>query len=290
MPALRAFFLQLWRKYRQDHVTILVSSLAYYTFFSFFPLLLVVASAFGFLFGMGESYARIPRQILGLLPVSSSFLENSLERILHARRSLGFLGSILLIWSATAAFDVLQQILNRIHRAPTMRPLWRRRLLGVLLGVILMLFIPLSIGMAGLGPMVVGALTQRVAIPDAWVSALNILCSAVLGILFNFILFVTLYLFGPSVNRGVRQIWPGALAGAVLWETSKALFGVYVRSLSTYKMLYGSVGSIIAILLWIYVSGTLVALGAEINFVLAARRGGAITPPPREPADRPAGR
>jgi membrane protein len=63
-----------------------------------------------------------------------------------------------------------------------------------------------------------------------------------------------------------------------------------VRSLSTYKMLYGSVGSIIAILLWIYVSGTLVALGAEINFVLAARRGGAITPPPREPADRPAGR
>jgi len=288
--ALRDFALDLWRKYRRDHVSILVSSLAYYTFFSFFPLLLVVASVFGFLFGMGEDYARIPRQVLGMLPVSSTFLENSLERILHARRSLGVLGSALLIWSSTAAFDALQQILNRIHQAPTMRPLWRRRLLGLLLGVILILFIPLSIGMAGLGPMVVGALIRAMAIPETWGNALNALCSAALGILFNFMLFTTLYLFGPLVRRQARQIWPGALAGAVLWEISKAIFGVYVRSLSTYKMLYGSIGSIIAILLWIYVSGTLVALGAEINFVLAERRGEKLTLHPRAPGDRRAGR
>src|SRR5881296_3240687 len=96
-----AFLRDLWRKYRDDHVSILVSSLAYYTFFSIFPILLLVASMIGFVYGMGEEYARLPRQLLGLLPFSSEYMANALDRIIHARRSLGLLGSVLLIWSAT---------------------------------------------------------------------------------------------------------------------------------------------------------------------------------------------
>jgi membrane protein len=265
------FFRDLRRKYREDHVSILVSSLAYYIFFSFFPMLLLLASIIGFVYGMGEEYARLPRQLLGLLPFSSEYMTRALERIIRARRSLGLLGSVLLIWSATAAFDNVQQILNRIHRAPTMRPLWRRRLLGLLLGLIVMLFIPLSVGIAALRPVIAGLLTER-TLPGRWESALLILCMAALGIAFNFILLLTLYLFGPSVRRHFPQTWAGALAGAVLWEGTKAAFGLYVRSLSSYKMLYGSIGSVIAVLLWLYVSGTIFALGAEVNFVLAARR------------------
>ena len=267
-----SFLRELWQKYRQDHVSILVSSLAYYTFFSFFPLMMLLASIIGFLFGMGEEYARLPRTILGLLPFSSDYMSNAVDRIVHARRSLGFFGSVLLIWSSTAAFDILQQILNRIHRAPTMRPLWRRRLLGILLGLILLLFIPASIIMAGARPLLARVLARLTALPPSWEPAVLTLCTGALAILFNFTLFLTLYLFGPSVRRRTREIWVGALTGAVLWEASKALFGLYVRSLSSYKMLYGSIGSIIAILLWLYVSGVLVALGAEVNFVLGARR------------------
>jgi len=264
------FFPELWRKYREDHVSILVSSLAYYTFFSFFPMLLLLASVIGFVYGMGEEYARLPRQLLSLLPFSSEYMANALEKIIRARRSLGLLGSILLIWSATAAFDNVQQILNRIHRAPSMRPLWRRRLLGLLLGIIVMLFIPLSVGIAALRPVLARALTQE-TLPGRWESTLLSLCMAALGIAFNFVLLLTLYLFGPSVRRHLPQTWPGALAGAVLWEATKAAFGLYVRSLSSYKMLYGSVGSVIAVLLWLFVSGTIFAVGAEINFVLDAR-------------------
>ncbi len=269
---LRGFLTEIGRKHRQDRVSILVSSLAYYIFFSFFPMLLLFASAIGFLSGMGEAYARLPRQLLGLLPVSSDYLASAVERIVHARRSLGVFGSVLLIWSATAAFDILQQILNTIHQAPTMRPLWRRRLLGILLALIVVLFIPLSIALAGLRPVVMRAVVRHGLLPSPWDAALATLCSGALGVLFNFALFLTLYLFGPSVRRGVRQIWAGALVGAVLWEAAKAIFAVYVHSLSSYKMLYGSIGSIIALLLWLRVSGTLFALGAEVNFVLAARR------------------
>jgi len=265
------FFYDLRRKYQEDHVSILVSSLAYYTFFSFFPLLLVLASVIGFVYGMGEEYARLPRALLGGLPFSSEYMANALDRIIHVRRSLGFFGSILLIWSATAAFDVVQQILNRIHRAPAMRPLWRRRLLGLLLALIVMLFIPLSVGIAALRPLIARTLMHQ-TLPGRFEPALVTLCMAILGIAFNFVLLLTLYLFGPSVHRRFPQTWAGALAGAVLWEISKAAFGVYVQSLSSYKMLYGSIGSVIAVLLWLYVSGTIFALGAEINFVLAARR------------------
>jgi membrane protein len=90
--------------------------------------------------------------------------------------------------------------------------------------------------------------------------------------LFNFILFLTLYLFGPSVRRRISQIWVGALVAAVLWEESKYLFASYVTSFSPYRMLYGTIGSVIALLLWLYLSGTLFALGAEVNSVLGMRR------------------
>jgi membrane protein len=269
-PGARGFFGDLWRKYRDDHVSILVSSLAYYTFFSFFPMLLLLASVIGFVYGMGEEYARLPRQLLGLLPFSSEYIANALEKIIRARRSLGLLGSGLLIWSATAAFDNVQQILNRIHRAPTMRPLWRRRLLGLLLGLIVMLFIPLSVGIAALRPLIARLLMQQ-PLPGRSEQALLTLCMAALGIAFNFILLLTIYLFGPSVHRHFPQTWAGALTSAVLWEATKAAFGIYVQSLSSYKMLYGSIGSVIAVLLWLFVSGTIFALGAEVNFVLAAR-------------------
>lgn len=250
-PVPRDFIRALWQKYHEDHVSILVSSLAYYTFFSFFPILLLLASIIGFVYGAGEQSHQLPRQILDLLPFSNEFMADALDRIIHARHSLGFFGSILLIWSATGAFDNLQQMLNRIHRAPTMRPLWRRRLLGLLLGIILILFIPLSIGISAVRPLPARALA---------------------GIAFNFVLLLTLYHFGPSVRRRYRQVWPGALAGAVLWEVSKALFGIYVGSISAQEMTYGSVGSVIAVLLWLYVSGTIFALGAEINFVIDHRR------------------
>src|SRR5215813_6376085 len=158
-PAL-GFLHDLWRKYQEDHVSILVSSLAYYTFFSFFPTLLLLGSVIGFVYGRGEASSRLSMQILEILPFSSQYIARSLEKIVRARSSLGFFGSILLIWSATAAFDILQQILNRIHRAQAMRPLWRRRLLGFLLGVILMLFIPLSAGIVALRPLIARALAN----------------------------------------------------------------------------------------------------------------------------------
>jgi len=272
LGTLREFLSQLWHKYEQDHVQILVSSLAYYTFFSFFPLLLLLASVLGFLFGMGGEYARFSTQLVELLPFSSSYIQGSLQRILQARVQLGILGSLLLLWSATAAFDVLQQILNRIHRAPRMRALWRRRLLGILLAVLLMMFVPLSIAFAGLRPFIVRAFVNQTSLPSRLEGAILTLSTFGMGVLFNFLFFSTLYLFGPSKSRRLRRTWVGALLAAILWEATKSLFAIYIKSFSSYQMLYGSVGSVIAVLIWLYLSGALFALGAEVNSVLAARR------------------
>ena len=272
LASFREFAAELWHKYREDHIQILVSSLAYYAFFSFFPLLLLLASMLGTLFGMGGEYARLSAEIVSQLPFSSEYLSSSLKGILRARTSLGLLGSLLLLWSATAAFDILQQILNRIHRAPRMRSLWRRRLLGILLALLLLLFLPLSIGLAGIRPVILGALWRRLPLPPGWEHAALSLSTFLLGVLLDLLLFLILYSFGPSARRRVRQTWPGALVGAVLWEVSKILFAIYINSFAAYQMLYGSIGSIIAILLWLYLAGSLFAFGAEVNYVLAARR------------------
>src|SRR5262245_62789987 len=93
------FLRDLWRKYREDHVSILVSSLAYYTFFSFFPILLLLASIIGFVYGTREESVQLPRQILDLFPFRTEVMSEALDRIVLARHSLGFFGSVLLICS-----------------------------------------------------------------------------------------------------------------------------------------------------------------------------------------------
>jgi membrane protein len=132
--------------------------------------------------------------------------------------------------------------------------------------------VPLSIAFAGLRPFIVRAFVHHTSLPTMLEGATLTLCTFSLGVLFNFLLFSTLYLFGPAKSSRLRRTWMGALLAAFLWEATKSFFAVYLKSFSSYQLLYGSVGSVIAVLIWLYLSGALFALGAEVNSVLAARR------------------
>ena len=120
-----------------------------------------------------------------------------------------------------------------------MRSLWRRRLLGILLAVILMMFVPLSIAFAGLRPFIVRAFVDHTSLPGRLEGATLTFFTFNMGVLFNFLLFSTLYFFGPSKRRRLRRPGWGRWWPAILWEATR-LFTSLHQMFSSYQMLYGS--------------------------------------------------
>jgi membrane protein len=86
-----------------------------------------------------------------------------------------------------------------------------------------------------------------------------------LAFLPSFAIFLILYKFIPNTKTYWRYVWPGALLAAVLFEISKSLFILYLDRFATYELVYGSIGSVIALLFWIYVAAFILILGAEFS-------------------------
>ena len=89
--------------------------------------------------------------------------------------------------------------------------------------------------------------------------------SLAIGLLFNFAIFGLVYFFGTNKRIGIKNIYIGAIVAALAWETSKHIFIIFLNRFATFELTYGSVGSIIGFLLWIYISSIILLLGAQIN-------------------------
>ncbi len=269
-----------------DYAASMGAALAFYTVFSIAPLLLIVISVAGLVFG--EDAAR--GQILGQLGAlvgreTAQTLETALADLNRPRA--GLLGTVLglatLIVGATTVFAELQDALDRIWRAPT-RPkgssLWRllrARLLslGFVLGLgfLLMVSLVLSAGLTALGTWwgpFFGELAMLARLLDAVVS---------FGLMTA--IFAAIYKAMPRVRVAWRDVWVGAALTALLFAAGKALITLYIGT-SGVASPFGAAGSLVVLLLWVYYSAQIFLLGAEFTWVYAHRFGSLRgQPPPR---------
>lgn len=91
--------------------------------------------------------------------------------------------------------------------------------------------------------------------------------SILISLTFNFLIFITLYFFGTNWKMHFKDIYKGALVAAAGWEITKHAFVIYINKFANFNLTYGTVGSIIAFLLWIYISSMILLAGAEINSI-----------------------
>jgi len=236
-------------------------ALAYHLLFSLFPLLLFLV----FLSGQFLKDARVEDVLFPYLETAMPAIADSVERVVEqtlvARGSIGIIGGVLLLWSASGVFSVLTGALNTIWEAPA-RPYWRRRLIGllavILVGVLFLATIPLS------------ALTS-------WArSQSNGNVQHFLGILLDvsvlIMLFWAMYRILPNtrVDPGTSLI--GAAVAAVLWKGAQVGMVQYLSSgLTNYGLVYGSLASVVVLMLWSYLTGTILLYGATLAVALDAR-------------------
>ena len=252
-------------RFGETRATQAAASLAYYIFFSLFPLLLVLISLTSSVLRSDQAQQRTISFIQDAVPVSQQLLEQNINRVLELRGTVGIIGLVSLLWSASGAFTILSQNINRAWtRAEDLNFLEKRLVgFGIIGGIVLLLLLSLASTMlVNLLPQLTTPL-QKLGIN---VSNLWGLAARLISWVFTFGMFLALYRWVPNTEVSWQAAAWGAGVAGLGWELAKAGFVWYLRSgLAGYELIYGSLGTVVALLFWIYLSGNIALLGAYIS-------------------------
>jgi len=252
-----------------DYAQSMGAALAYYTMFSIAPLLLIVISIAGFLFGVDTARGEIVDQLRGLMgPQGAQAVQDLLVSMSKPAESITavIVGSALLLIGATSVFAELQDALDRIWRAPKRRKggIWhllRARLLsfGMIMGIgfLLMVSLVVSAALAAFGRLW-GPLFADWAL---LASGINFLFA--FGFTTTF--FALIYKIMPRVDVDWADVWIGAVVTALLFTVGKSLIGLYIGR-SGVTSGFGAAGSLVVLLVWVYYSAQVFLMGAEFTW------------------------
>lgn len=234
------------------------AALSYYALFSLFPLVLLLAITVNRLAGPSVGAEQIRQGLLFFLPGDTvNLLQDNISIALDQVEEFTLVALIGLIWSALGFFSNLSSALDTIFRVPTSRSLWRQRLLAVGMLLVLVVLIGTSFITFGVLRLLTAAFLER---PGIWVE---------IGVIFlpfslNLVIFMLLFRYIPSIRVHWDAIWPAAIFGAAGWEIARGIFVWYVENFANYALVYGSIATVIVLLLSIYLTASLLILSAEL--------------------------
>lgn len=261
---------RLGRKMSEDDTPGYAGQLAYFMLFFMFPFLLFLAALTGLVIDepatalstLTESLRIfLPPEVVGLVEV---YIDRTLG---EAGLFVLFLGILVTLWTGAAASRALVKAANRAYGVEESRPL--RRLLGISLLMILglTLFVG-ALALVVLSPRTGGVLQSVTGLPDFFIGLWNVVRWAIAFLALSLALDVFYYM-APDAEVSFRWITPGGFAATLLILLAGAALSLYVVNVGRYDQLYGQVGTLIVMMLWLYVTAFVLLLGIEINAVLA---------------------
>ena len=264
--------------FQADEGPLMAAAIAYYTFFSFFPLALFLIALGSFFLESADAQARVLALLQQVLPASGDLIRRNIRQVLEIRGAIGLVAALSFLWSASGIFSVVSGAFNKAWSVETPPPFWRGKLLGLgivtIMGVMLFLLSLTSTALFNIVRRLQSPLLSwQLLRGDRFLGILT----ALLPLTFSILMFLLLYKVVPYTRVGWGEAWRGALLAAPAWEMAKGLFAWYLGSgLARYNLVYGSLGAVVALLFWLYIMGTILLLGAEFSaqYAKAARKEG----------------
>jgi len=246
------------------------ASLAYYTFFSIFPMILVIIVIGSYFVDQNVVQNQLLNLLQGVIPGAKDLVIGNIERVLQQRGAVTLFALFSLVWSAINMFNILAKNINRAFPKAVVPDFFKGRLMGFFMFVALGLLVFLAIGITT----VVG-LIPAIEIPINGKSLHETLLwqigSFLLPIGFNTLMFWAMYYLVPQVKVSRKASLIGALVAGATWDMLNNAFTWYLSSgLDQYRLVYGSVGTVVALLFWVYLTGTIMLLGAHLTASIQA--------------------
>jgi membrane protein len=251
------------------------AGMAYYAIFSLFPLLLALVAGGSFVLDRQTVMDRVISLASRVFPVSLQLITQNLQQIIKLRGPVGLVGLVGAIWSGSGVFTVLSQNVNRAWTDAAPRNLLQDRLLalGMIGGIVLLLLLSLAAtALSGILSQLQIPLGGGVSIYD---TALWTVASFLIPWSFVFLLFVMVYRWLPNEEVPWSAALWGGLVAAMAWQIAVRAFAFYVSSgLARYQVVYGSLGTIVALMFWIYVASWITFFGAHLSAAINSYKRG----------------
>jgi membrane protein len=259
-------------EYIADDCGHLAAAISYYTLFSIFPLLIFVVSIAGLVIQDRGVQDDIINEVLKNFPLNEGEGRNSVTNAVRDIAgsnfgALGILGLAGMAWAGSSLFGALRKALNTaFDDAQTKRPFFQQKAIDLVLVFAVAVFFLGSIGATAFLRVVRTNSDRLGALGDVANGAgpLWDLASYALPLVFSVIAFTALYCVVPSRVRSPRDVWPGALVAALIFEIAKLGFSIYIENFTHFDLVMGSLGAVAVFLLWIYFSANIMLFGAEI--------------------------
>ncbi|HEY6806727.1 MAG TPA: YihY/virulence factor BrkB family protein [Pyrinomonadaceae bacterium] len=257
----------LWR-INEDDVFGRAAQLSYYFLLALFPLLLVLINFLGYLAQEGtELRNKLLVYLAAVMPSSAVVLvHTTLDEISTARGggkiSLGILAAL---WAASNGMGAVSQTLNSAYNVVETRSWWKVRLVSVLLTLALAVLIIAALAIVLNGGSIGDALAGNYGLSTVFTTIWSILQWPI-ALIFVLATFNLIYNFAPNISSHQRRWFPpGAFVAVGLWVLISFAFRLYLHYFDSYSVTYGSLGAVIILMLWFYLTGVAILIGGEVN-------------------------
>ncbi len=262
-PNVNAAILRYYRRTEQAELDLIAAGVAFYAFLAIFPAAAAIIAIWGFI--SNPSVIRDEIELLrGFLPHDAySLIFGQVEALLAVPAgNLGLttlLSTALALWSARAGVAALIRGLNAIHHLPNRSGHWHQ-LRAIVLTFVLVGLVLAALLMAVVLPVVITYLPS--AVPSSMLADSNLL----LGIVAAVLAVGLAYRLGPNYTSTKPPLlsW-GLLVAVILWVLATRGFTLYLANFASYNRVYGSIGAVVVLLMWLYVSAYAVLLGAAVD-------------------------
>lgn len=247
-----------------DDMMTYASALSYQVLFSLFPFLIFLIALLGFLqlssfFEWLRSHAEIM-----LPPDAMGQVNTVINELQQQKGGLMSFGVIVAIWTASAAVRATMNALNVAYDVKEARPAWKLYPLSVLYTIGIAALLILAAALMSVGPQAVQWLAEQVGLEQLFVTLWAWLRWPAALLLMMFAVAV-LYYAAPNVEQSFRFVTPGSVLAVLVWILASLGFKYYVSNMGDYSAMYGSIGTIIVLLLYFFISASVFLLGAELN-------------------------
>lgn len=256
---------RVFKEASEDNVSAYAAALAYYFMFSLFPFFLFLAALLAYI-PIPDLMERIVGSLAEFVPgAASEMMSNTIENLLsETRGSLLSLGIFLSLWAASSAIVAVADSLNRAYGVKEGRPFWKVRLMAIVMTIGIAILIIVSMTLLVLGPQLGHWLSDYLGAGTAFDFVWWLMRWPV-AVVLMIIAIALIYYFVPDVEQDWRWITPGSVFAVLIWIAMSLGFAYYVNNFGQYDKTYGSIGAVIILLTWLYLSGLALLIGGEIN-------------------------
>ncbi len=244
----------------------MAAQLAYFFLLSLFPFLIFLVTLVGYLpipqLDIIEYISRYaPDETVALL-------DENIDQLVQDRNGgLLSIGIIATLWSASNGINAIMRSFNAAYNVEESRSFILSRLIAIVLTIAMIVVIAVAFLLPIFGKMIGTYLFSFFGLSEDFLQAWNTLRWVVSSVVF-FIVLLALYMLAPNKKVHIKDVTFGAAFATVGWQLVSLAFSYYVNTMGNYSATYGSLGGVIVLMIWFYISGIIIITGGEINALL----------------------